>query len=295
QFAKTLLLGQALAFCITATNVTSTALASNHGVSIPTTQSFLNYVLLALVFNGVGLYRDGLTGWGRKLRARWWKYALLALVDVEGNYFVVKSFSYTSLLSAMLLDCWAIPVVVFLSIITLRLRYAWSHYLGLIVCLAGVLLLLFSDIGSGDGSAPDPIKGDLFCLLGATLYGISNVLEEKLVRQYAITDVIGGLGMFGMVFNGIQLGALEHEELRNVKWTPPVVGMILGFDLALFLFYSLTPVLFRLAGATFFNLSLLTSDIYGLLFGMLIFGEKYNRWYPAAYVGIVAGVVIFNL
>jgi hypothetical protein len=63
--------------------ISSATLASN-GVAVPTSQSVLNYALLALTFGGARLARGG------ALARPWWCYALLALVDVEANFLVVK-------------------------------------------------------------------------------------------------------------------------------------------------------------------------------------------------------------
>ncbi|KAH9301778.1 hypothetical protein KI387_013361, partial [Taxus chinensis] len=49
-------------------------------INVPTSQSLLNYVLLAVVFGSIVIYR------GKGLRARWYYYVLLAFVDVEANY-----------------------------------------------------------------------------------------------------------------------------------------------------------------------------------------------------------------
>jgi solute carrier family 35, member F1/2 len=49
------------------------------------------------------------------------------------------------------------------------------------------------------------VKGDLFLLLGATLYGFSNVGEQYLVRKYPLYEVVGQLGFFATIINGVQL------------------------------------------------------------------------------------------
>ena len=48
-------------------------------------------------------------------------------------------------------------------------------------------------------------------------------------------------------------------------------GLFAGFGFTLFLFYSLTPWVIRMSSAVVFNLSLLTSDFYSLLFGIFLF------------------------
>lgn len=41
-------------------------------------------------------------------------------------------------------------------------------------------------------------------LVGATLYGLSNGLEEFLVRNRPLYEVVGSLGLFGTIINGAQ-------------------------------------------------------------------------------------------
>ncbi len=73
------------------------------GVSLPTTQSALNYGLLGLVYGCWLLQRKG------GLRAALWQYALLAFLDVEGNFCLVLAYRYTSITSVTLLDSLTIP------------------------------------------------------------------------------------------------------------------------------------------------------------------------------------------
>ncbi|KAF9125227.1 hypothetical protein BGW39_007550 [Mortierella sp. 14UC] len=297
KFLTILLLSQLLSLCITATTIFTTKLAqAEKPVSIPTTQSFLNYLVLGVVYTSVTIWKKGWRGWIEIMRRRAFYYMLFAIIDVEGNYFVVKAYNYTSLLSAMLLDAWTIPCVVLLSVFFLKMRFIRCHYLGVFLAMAGMGFLIWSDMEAGkDFPGSDYVKGDLFCLLGATLYAVSNVYQEFLVRQTPLYEVVGQLGFWATIINGIQLAVLESNEIRDVEWTPQVVGYIVGFDIALFMMYSVSPILFRLSSATFFNLSLLTSDFYGLIFGIFLFNSKINKLYPIAYILIVGGIVVYNI
>lgn len=330
DFLRVLLLGQILSLCITTTTIFSTKLAQgDNPVSIPTTQSFLNYLVLGLVYTGITIYKEGFRGWLHIMRHRsfycesspsflscvkacgekknvqgqifclrsehtpppfhlifvltpfvsflsWNQLDMVfAVIDVEGNYFMVKAYSYTSLLSAMLLDAWTIPCVVLLSVFFLNVRFIRYHYLGVFIAMAGMGFLIWSDMEAGKNfPGSDYIKGDLFCILAATLYAFSNVYQEFLVRQTSMYEVVGQLGFWATILNGIQLAVLERNEVQAVEWTGSVVGYIVGFDIAMFILYSVSPILFRLSSATFFNLSLLTSDFYGLIFGLFLFDAK---------------------
>lgn len=58
------------------------------------------------------------------------------------------------------------------------------------------------------------------------------------------------------------------------------LGLLLfGFGTFQFLFYSLVPVLMKLTSAVVFNLSLLTADIYTLLFGLFLFHYRVCVWH----------------
>lgn len=71
DFLRILLLGQVLALCITATTIFSTKLAQgDNPVSIPTTQSFLNYLVLGVVYTGITIYKEGFRGWLHIMRHR---------------------------------------------------------------------------------------------------------------------------------------------------------------------------------------------------------------------------------
>ncbi|ORX81708.1 DUF914-domain-containing protein [Basidiobolus meristosporus CBS 931.73] len=296
RFLLAFALGQYLSLCTTSTSMVSTELATRKKVNIPTTQSFLVYLGLAVVYFSYSFYKIGLSGVWENMKKSWWKYLLLAVMDVEANYFTVKAFQYTSMLSIMLLDVWAIPVVMVLSFLLLKTRYRLAQYVGVAAALVGIGLLILSDVlanrVSSDG---DSVKGDLFCLLGATLYGFTNVTEEYFIRSRPLYEVIGMLGFFGTIVNGIQLVILERSELVGIVWDGETVGLIIIFSILLFSFYSVAPILFRLSSSTFFNISMLTSDFYGLILGLIVYHYTIHWLYPIAYVVIICSIIIYNL
>ncbi|KAK9718734.1 hypothetical protein K7432_005279 [Basidiobolus ranarum] len=296
KFLLAFAIGQYLSLCTTSTSIVSTELANRKQINIPSTQSFLVYVGLALVYLSFTFYKVGSRGVWKILKKSGWKYLILAIMDVEANYFTVKAFQYTSMLSIMLLDVWAIPVVMFLSFFMLKTRYRIVQYVGVATALVGIGLLILSDVLAGRITpGGDSVRGDLFCLLGATLYGFTNVTEEYLVRSRPVYEVIGMLGLFGTIVNGVQLAVLERSELAGMTWDGETVGFIILFSALLFSFYSIAPILFRLSSSTFFNISMLTSDFYGLIFGLILYHYTLHWLYPIAYVVIICSIIIYNL
>ncbi|KAJ1807360.1 hypothetical protein LPJ56_006253 [Coemansia sp. RSA 2599] len=296
HFALILFLGQLLSLCITSTSVLSNKLAEHQNVTLPNFQSFLVYALLFVVYMPITLWRLGPRKVWANIRRRFPWYVFLALVDVEGNYFVIKAYSYTSLLSCMLLDTWTLPCVVVLSFFLLRARYRWMQIFGVLLCLGGMGLLIKGDMDAGKNyKAVDALKGDLFMLAGATCYALSNTTEEFIVRKRPQYETVAWLGFFGTIINGVQMAIIEHDRLSKLQWTKEVVGYTIGFDLVMFVLYSVAPFLFRLSSATFYNLSILTSDFYGLIFAKYMFHDTITAIYAGAFVMIVGGLLVYYL
>ncbi|XP_010524130.1 PREDICTED: solute carrier family 35 member F1-like [Tarenaya hassleriana] len=283
-------LGQFLSLLVTSTGFTSSELARK-GINAPTSQSFLNYVLLAVVYGGVMLYQRP------ALKAKWYYYLLLALVDVEANFLVVKAYQYTSLTSVMLLDCWAIPCVLLLTWIFLKTKYRFKKITGVVICIIGVVMVVFSDVHANDRAAggSNPVKGDLIVIAGATLYAVSNVSEEFLVKNADRTELMSFLGFFGAIISAIQIAILERGELKSIQWSAGAIAPFLGFAIAMFLFYSLVPILLKTNGSAMFNLSLLTSDMWAVVIRIFAYHEKVDWLYFLAFATTAVGLVIYSM
>ncbi|CAL9095990.1 unnamed protein product [Musa textilis] len=285
-----LLLGQFVSLLITSTGFSSSELA-RRGVNAPTSQSFLNYLLLAM-FYGVFVIRRH-----RPLQINWYYYLMLAVVDVEANFIVVKSYQYTSLTSVMLLDCWAIPCVILFTWLFLKTKYGLRKFVGVAICVAGLVMVVFSDVHAKDRAqgGPNPLKGDLFIIAGSTLYAVSNVGEEFIVKKGDRVELMAMLGIFGAVISAIQISILERNELKDLNWTAGVVLPFLGYALAMFLFYSTVPIILKICGATLLNLSLLTSDMWAVLIRIFAYHQKVDWMYFIAFAGVAVGLVIYSM
>ncbi|XP_061992963.1 uncharacterized protein LOC133710836 isoform X2 [Rosa rugosa] len=269
-------LGQLLSLLITSTGFSSSELAKK-GINAPTSQSFLNYVLLAIVYGSIMLYRR------KPLKAKWYYYVLLGLVDVEANFLVVKAYQYTSITSVMLLDCWTIPSVMLLTWVFLKTKYRFKKITGVVACVAGLVMVVFSDVHAGDrAGGSNPRKGDILVIAGSTLYAVTNVSEEFLVKNADRVELMSLLGFFGAIVSAIQMYPLMD------------VFPFVGFSLAMFLFYSLVPILLKINGSTMLNLSLLTSDMWAVLIRIFAYHEKVDWMYFVAFAIVVVGLVIYS-
>ncbi|EIW83608.1 DUF914-domain-containing protein [Coniophora puteana RWD-64-598 SS2] len=290
QFVLSLLAGQLVSFCITVANVTTTELV-NRGWALSTTQTLFMYFSLFVTYTPYTIYQYGFRGWTRMIWKDGWKYFFLAACDVEGNFLGVKAYDYTNLLSCELLDAWAIPVCLFFCWVYMRTKFHWTHLLGVLICIGGLGMLVASDLLTDKNySAPNRGEGDAFMIVAATLYGFTNATEEFFVRRRPLYEVVGQIGMWGMLINGCQAAGLEHAHMRTATWDGATIGILVSYTVAMFILYTVAPMVYRMASSAFYNISLLTSDFYGL-----IFGKRYHPFwlYFPAFCVVILGLVIY--
>lgn len=294
RFILSLLAGQVLSLCITSTSVMTTELTMR-GFNLPTTQNLFLYCSLFLVYTPYTIYKYGFKGWLMMIYKDGWKYIILAASDVEGNFLVVKAYQTTNILSCMLLDTWAIPGCMFFTWVYFRTKFHWTQYLGVFICIVGMGLLVTSDQthNSSTGPGKSMVKGDMLMLAGATLYGFTNATEEFFVRKAPLYQVVGQMGMWGLIINGIQAAALEHKGMKTAPWDARTVGYIIIYTLSMFILYTIAPILYRLASSTYFNLSILSSDFYGLFIGIFVFKLNPYWLYFPAFAVVLSGLVVY--
>ncbi|KAL1841060.1 hypothetical protein VTJ49DRAFT_7444 [Mycothermus thermophilus] len=287
-------IGQTLALCITATNTFTSFLVSVN-TNIPAFQTLLNYALLTLIWLPVTLRRHGLRKWARIIWKDGWRYFILSFLDVEGNYFTVLAYNYTNILSAQLINFWAIVCVVVLSFFFLGVRYRLLQIGGILLCCGGMGVLLASDhlTGSNGGGGSDMLKGDLFALLGATFYGITNVFEEWFVSKRPMYEVLSFLGVFGVCINGVQAAIFDRKSFEGATWNGQVAGWLVGYMVCLCLFYSLVPLVLRMGSAAVFDVNLLTANFWSVIIGTRVFGLSVHWMYPIAFVLIICGQIVY--
>jgi len=285
-------LGQIISLCIAGTGVFSSKLAAG-GVNIPTTQSFLNYVLLA-GFGGVLALKNG----GMRLQSPWWGYAVIAVLDVEANALAVLAYQYTSVTSVLLLDCFTIVCCMILSRVFLRAQYLSTHLVGVFICFVGLLILVLSDVLQPPRDAgKDRLFGDALCLLASFLYACSNVAQEVAVKQSDRLTFLAMLGFFGAPVSGIQAAIFDRSAVAQVPWTDDHgadIWLLFGFVATLHTMYHLTSLYLTLDDATFLNLSLLTSDVWGVVASVLLFHTPPPSLYFVAFFFILVGLWIYG-
>ena len=300
KYGKVFLISQILSILIACTSTSATFL-SESPVYAPAFLSSSTYLLLFLVYwvvvpvyerqafisNDVPNTETSSNGW--------WEYPLLGLLDVEANYLVVMAFKKTSMTSVALLDQISIPVVFLMTRLLGLASYKSGHYWGVLLCLAGLTILVSFDANSDSGQK-NSLLGDAIVVLGASLYGLANTLQELILVDVEWKKVLGRLGLWGFVISFLQGCALELDNITSSGWTWSLFLYAIGFSIAMFAFYSLIPFVLDNGGATFLNISLLTSDLYVLIARLVFVGilGKDVIVFLASFALVAAGIVLYS-
>ncbi|KAL3536130.1 hypothetical protein ACH5RR_004591 [Cinchona calisaya] len=282
-----LFLGQVVSFVMALMSFTSSLIA-NLGADTPLTLSFFAYLALALVYGGILIYRR------QKLLVPWYWYLLLGFVDVQGNYLVNKAYQYSSITSVTILDCWTIAWVIILTWIFLGTRYTPWQFFGAAICVSGLVVVLLSDSGVGDGGGSRPILGDILVIAGTVFFALSNVGEEFCVKKKDRVEVVSMLSLFAMLVSIGQIAIVERKSLESVKWSSEIILAFFGYAAASFTFYSVVPFVMKMSGATLFNLSILTSDMWAVVIRIFFYKQHVDWLYYLAFALVVVGLIIYS-
>jgi len=99
--------------------------------------------------------------------------------------------------------------------------------------------------------------------------------------------------MYGVLINGIQAAGLEHKDMTMASWNGATIGLLVAFTSAMFILYTVAPMLYRMASSTYYNLSLLSSDFWGLLFGLFLYHYHPYWLYFIAFTVIIVGLITY--
>lgn len=215
---------------------------------------------------------------------------------MEANYAVVKAYQYTTLTSIQLLDCFVVPILMILSWWVVKARYRPVHYVAVSICLLGVGAMVGADLlaGRDQGSTSNILLGDGLVLLSASLYAVSNVCQEYMVKNHSRVEFLGMVGLFGTIFSTIQMVILERNDVAAIQWSWQVGLLFSAYALCMYALYSCMPIVIRLSSATSVNLSLLTADLFSLFCGIFLFQYNFSGLYLVSLVVILIGFITFN-
>ncbi|KDR14203.1 Solute carrier family 35 member F1 [Zootermopsis nevadensis] len=293
---RALILGQLMSLMLCVMAACNHYLSTQYQVNLPAGQNTMHYVLQCLLFTTWLSSRPGDQGIVHVFRCRGWRYLLLALLDVEASYLFARAHQFTTLTSIQLLDCVAIPAVLALTCLLLKVHYKLVHILGVSICLMGVGCLVWADIDDGRTltGGRNQLLGDMLCLGGALLFAVVSVAQDLVVKTLDWVEYLGMVGLFGSILSTVQTAVLERDTILLMPWdTWQVVALLLGFGLAQFLFCISAPAMLHDSGATALQLSLLTADFYWIMLSIILLHYKLHALYFVSFALTATGIVVY--
>lgn len=268
----------------------------------------------------------------------WWIYAGFAFISVEGSYVAFLAYKYTTLPSASLLDNVNIIAAMLGSRLLLGRRYTKYHILGALVCCVGVAINIISDVEKSSENPidtddenekiqmeeyPKRLLGDILALIGGVLFGMIDVLIEKVVKEdVSVDEYLGATGFFGFFFAAIQAFILETKELNKFfapnsddamnaqevyetyddPFAAPracprnnAVILLIAYVLCAYLFQSCMGRFLAVSESALFTLSILTADLWGVIFTVVTQHVPPPLLFYLAFILVLIGVIIYEM
>lgn len=332
---KTLLLGQVLSFLLASGGAAQATLHFECGLSSPTfTMSLIYLVLSTHLLPLLWREKQGrgqvmlehsnreeeespnYSFMGLTLQGPVWQYLIIAFLDVEANAITMLSFRYTTLTSVTLFDACAIPSAMIISWRFLGRKYTWIHLVGVMTCMAGVIFNVMQDYESDTASTddknlssdeyPHKLRGDILAILGGIMYGLNDVLTEATVRRNGeTTEYLGLMGVFAFGISLVQALLLEWQDILEFFGEGDAHSSTCSLEMGwwlLFAFVGVTIMSYKgasaflmLSEAAFFNLSLLTGDLWSIIFSIVAERIIPQPLFFVALIFVLSGVILYEM
>ena len=246
------------------------------------------------------------------IHGNWKAYMLIGVIDYAGMVTYIAALKYTSLASFTLIYSTITPFTMLFSKCFLIRRYTYRHYVGVLVCVVGVVTHALSEGCGGSTNKengeqcyevyPNKTVGYTFTLLGASFYGLLDVLCEYSLKSYdgGTSEYLGVTAFFGATISLIPALVWEHEQIITLI-TDTINGSS-GVALVLLILvisevggYYYTSRFLESSESTLLNLlTKLTVDILSVLFSIFFQSIVLAPQYFVSLFLTIISVVIYE-
>ena len=300
------LMGQVIALVATSMNASSFTLSYHNKVDTQLFQLFIMYSFLATnlflrkrKLSAEGLYHLPFTR--IRLQLPWWSYLAMSILDIIPNYMQLFSFRYTSLTSTTLLGSLTVPSTMFFSSRILARCFVKSHYMGVLLCVIGGALTVWTDFDKEKSSGNvHSALGDVLAVIAALIYGLGDVISEYCVKNVDLYELLGMYGLYGAIFTGFSFPWIEHKALSDIftnrssseHWE--IAGIFCWYIASVLLYYTAEAFFLVASDATLLNLSMQTSNLWAILFSLICYHTLPPLLFYPALVLVVSGVTLYE-
>ena len=143
----------------------------------------------------------------------YWRVVACAFFGVAFNMLTFfKGLSLTSPISAAVLMVTTPIIVLLLSAVLIREKLQARKVGGILLGLAGTVMLIY--YGRSSGNAPDPFLGNFLVFVNAASYGLYLILVKKLMDRYHAFSFVNWIYLIGF----LMVLPFGWPELESVNW-----------------------------------------------------------------------------
>lgn len=226
-----------------------------------------------------------------------WKEALLlifaGLIFVFGYMWaLLEGLTYTTPISSSIFISLQ-PVFVFIICLIIRTeKSTWKKIAGMVIGFGGALLCVLTQ--HSGAVASDPLKGNLFCLLGAFLFSCYLVIEKRFIPKLGSAMVsaltFGGGAVGGMIL--VCFSGWDAPVLHQKLFSTPMLVLMFVWIFPTSLSYLLQDFSLKLLSATvvalYSDLILIVSAIASYIIGQ----DKFSWWQILAILLMLVSVYL---
>lgn len=225
-----------------------------------------------------------------KTEISWWRYLVVSVCAVSGDYTAIKAYDTTSFSSALIFITTVVFWVAPLAYFVFGRKINWIQFLAIVISMGGSVCVFIAD-----GTAGSKWLGNVLALSSAILYAILTVLQELLVHNDSLHLYLFRFSTGAAPIAAILSGAIEWKTIRDYNWTIESGSLIVLYSILLAASDFMSPFVMQYSDATTMNISMLTSNFYSLAISILAFGQKASWLYLVGFFCVPIAIVIFTV
>ncbi len=217
-------------------------------------------------------------------KEHWWRFILCGLTGVALNQMLfIKGLTLTATVHASLLMLCTPLLITILAFWALKEKISWPKSIGLVLGIAGAVVLITSKENNGDAS----LQGDLLIVLNAISYALYFILVKPLMKIYPPLHVVRWVFTFGFIliipFGWAQFNAIEWQQMG---WTQ-YIALFAIVCCGTFLAYYFNAFGLQHLGAGITGSYIYTQPLFATLIAVLFLHEQFS------FEKLIAGIFIF--
>lgn len=220
----------------------------------------------------------------------WWRYLIVSLCAVAGDYTGIKAYDTTSFSSALVFITTVVFWVAPLAFFIFHRKINWIQFAAILISMCGSICVFIAD-----GTAGSKWLGNLLALASAMLYAVYTVLQELLVHNDSFHLYLFRFSAGAAPLALALSGGLEWKMIRDYNWTVQSTSLIVLYSILLAMYDFLAPFIMQYSDATTMNLSMLTSNFYSLAISVFAFGQKASWLYLLGFFFIPIAIILFTV